>query len=267
MGQHHRSIVHALRGLHLPVPDLHGRPIERFDHFLSQREETWQLQSTLDGVFRIAHGIVKAFVISRIVAPASHDWIPSTDALVGQLAETSHLQLGAYLVSSFLYAYFDFSAYSDIAIGASRLFGFRIMENFNWPVLATNIGEFWKRWHMTLAGWCQAYVYVPMIGRTRNLYAAIYATFLTMGVWHGPSANWVMWGLYHATGVATYQTWARFKHRRGWTFGREGPWRYVGLPLTIAFVSGSYAFSTTVQHGPWSGVRILARLFLIDLPA
>jgi alginate O-acetyltransferase complex protein AlgI len=245
-------------------------PIERFDHFLAEREESWSLDSTLAGLFRIGQGLIKAFVFSRLVAPANHDWIPSAEALVRSLPETSHLELGAYLFFSFLYAYFDFSAYSDIAIGASRLFGLRIMENFNWPILAPNIGEFWRRWHMTLAGWCQAYVYVPIIGHTRKLVLAIYATFLAMGAWHGPSWNWILWGAYHGTGVAVYQSWSRFKRMRGWgpsLPGAASPWRHLGIPLTIAFVSGSYAFSTTVDLGPWSAVRILARVFLIDLPA
>ena len=106
-----------------------------------------------------------------------------------------------FLALTYLYAYLDFSAYTDIAIGASRLFGIKIMENFNFPILAINISDFWKRWHMTLAGWCQTYIYMPVMARTRTPYAAVFATFTMMGLWHGATAGWLLWGLYHATGV------------------------------------------------------------------
>jgi len=261
-----RSLARFLTYVFL-VPTFTAGPIERFDHFLANREDTWRLDSTVEGLTRIAWGLVKAFVVADLVRPASHDAIPSTGELLRRLPDVGLHELWGYHVLSFLYAYVDFSAYSDVAIGASRLYGFRIMENFHFPIAAPNIGEFWRRWHMTLAAWCRSYVYVPMIGRTRNLYAAVYATFVTMGVWHGASINWLLWGLYHATGVAFHLTWTRFKRVRGWTFGQSGPWRLLGVPLTMAFVSGSYAFSTTVAEGPWARLRLLAKLVLIDLPA
>ncbi len=237
-------------------------PIERFDHFLAQRDESWRLQTTVEGATRILHGLIKMFVFARLIQPSE-----SVASLVAGLGELEVYKLWGVLLRTYLYAYMDFSAYSDIAIGAARLFGFRIMENFNLPILAFNIREFWRRWHMTLAGWCQAYVYLPVIGLTRRPYVAVYATFLAMGLWHGGSWNWVFWGLYHATGVSVNLTWQRVKRKLGWSREPGLIWRGAGVALTFAFVTGSYAFSSTVRLGPWAAVRVFARLFGVDLPA
>jgi alginate O-acetyltransferase complex protein AlgI len=141
------------------------------------------------------------------------------------------------------------------------------MENFNWPIFAPNIGNFWKRWHMTLAGWCQAYIYMPTIGLTRNPYVAVYSTMLVMGLWHAGTFHWVFWGLYHATGIVTYLTWAGYKRRRRWMFlDQNAAVRSVAVAITFLFVTGGFAFTSTYGHtGPFESFRILAKLFFIDL--
>ena len=82
------------------------------------------------------------------------------------------------------------------------------MENFNWPILAPNIASFWKRWHMTLTGWCTSYVYMPIVGATRRLNLATFATFVVIGLWHGTFKSnlpWVLWGMYNGAGMIGYQ--------------------------------------------------------------
>src|SRR5205823_958189 len=96
----------------------------------------------------------------------------------------SSMQAWRYLTYLFLHTYIEFSAYSDIAIGASLLFGIVIRENFDFPILASNVGEYWKRWHMSLSSWCQAYIYMPTIGVTRSPYLAVFLTMMTIGLWH-----------------------------------------------------------------------------------
>jgi alginate O-acetyltransferase complex protein AlgI len=252
-------------------PIFSAGPIERFDHFLANRDETWQLQSAVDGVTRIAHGLVKIFVIGQLVIAqllqplVTSGNVATVQDLISQLNGLKTYEVWGYLALAFLYAYMDFSAYSDIAIGASRLYGFRIMENFNFPIAACNITEFWRRWHMTLVGWCQSYVYLPTIGLTRRPYVAVYCTFIAMGLWHGGLWNWLFWGLYHATGVSFYLTWGRIKRSRGWHAVGSGRLRYAGIPFTFAFVTGSYAFSTTVGQGGWTSLRVFAKLLGIDL--
>jgi alginate O-acetyltransferase complex protein AlgI len=241
-------------------------PIERFDHFLANREKTWKLQSTVEGVTRIVHGLIKIFVVANLLRlPELNSGIIGTGDLISRLSGLDTYQVWIFVALAYLYAYVDFSAYSDIAIGASRLFGFRIMENFRFPIIAMNISDFWRRWHMTLAAWCQAYVYVPTIGLTRKPYVAIFCTFIVMGLWHGGSWNWLGWGLYHAAGVSIFTAWGRVKRKRGWTAMNDSALRYAGIPVTFAFVSGSYAFSSTAGHGAWPAIQILAKLFGINL--
>lgn len=243
-------------------------PIERFDHFTANLEERWKLEFAVEGLTRIVHGLIKIFVFAQVVhVGAEKLGVPISHAkLLGGLAEASVFEVWGFAVTAYLYAYLDFSAYSDIAIGASRLFGIRIMENFRFPILARNISDFWKRWHMTLAGWCQSYVYMPIIGRTRNPYLAVYGTFLIMGIWHGATAGWVMWGLYHATGVAGYLTWTRVKRTRFPALQARNPkvLELAGLPLTFLFVSGSYAFSST-GGGGGDAVRVFLKLWGVNL--
>ncbi|MBL8820282.1 MAG: hypothetical protein JNL58_29935, partial [Planctomyces sp.] len=166
---------------------------------------------------------------------------------------------------SFLKLYFDFSGYSDLSIGAARLFGIQLMENFNWPVLAPNIGQFWRRWHMSLGAWCQAYIYMPVLGRWRNPYVSAYATMLVMGLWHAGSWSYVFWGLYHATGLSLFLTWTRFKARRGWKLGAGKLSQLTGAGLTVLFVSVGMTFTLSLNHGGLpTAFRVLSRLVFLD---
>jgi len=249
-------------------------PIERFDHFLANQDQKWQLDSTVEGLTRIIHGLIKKFfvagmLIAPLFGPYGDITGPNAGALLFNLSVLPTYKIWGFLVLAFLFMYMDFSAYSDIAIGASRLFGIRIMENFNFPIIAPNISNFWKRWHMTLAGWCQAYVYMPMIGLTRNPYIAVYCTMLAFGLWHAGSLNRVAWGLYHATGLVIHLTWSRIKRKKKWLFlDRMLVMRLIGIPSTFLFVAGSFAFSTTDGNGGFYGaLRIFAKMFFINLPA
>ena len=238
-------------------------PIERFDHFMANIAPRFDWQDMAEGATRIAHGLIKIFVFAKLVQPGIFGLGLPTNAaaLTAGLGDFAVWQVWGFLILTYIYAYLDFSAYSDIAIGASRLFGIRILENFNFPILAANISEFWKRWHMTLAGWCQIYVYMPVLARARSPYAAVYATFTAMGLWHGATAGWLMWGLYHATCVALYMAWARHARRYGWwRTATRGRARYLGIPFTFLAVSASYAFSST-NAGGWMAVRVFLTLF------
>ena len=245
-------------------------PIERYDHFLANLEDRPRRDDFVVGGTRIVHGLVKKFVLGDLLLLPLLSGLPNAGRLLETLDTTDgypEYKIWAWLVGSFLYGYLDFSGYSDIAIGCSRLFGIRIMENFNWPLLAPNIGVFWQRWHMTLAGWCKSYVYLPVMGLTRSPWAAVYSTFLIMGLWHGGSLNWVMWGLYNATGVMTYLLWANWLRKKRIRMPSRGPFKYWGVPVTFTFACGMAAFPLTDGLGGWSALRVLAKCFWIDLPA
>ena len=97
----------------------------------------------------------------------------------------------------FLQIYYDFSGYSDIAIGISRIFGFDLKENFNYPYTSTSIGEFWRRWHISLGSWFREYIYIPLGGNRRHVYINLFIVFLITGIWHGSTFNFVIWGVAH----------------------------------------------------------------------
>jgi len=236
-------------------------PIERFDQFLENRNLEFSLNDIVIGLTRIAHGLIKRFVIAQFMVLPLFGYVHGGDELLQRMNEASAFGVWRFCVLTFLYNYLEFSAYSDIAIGASRLFGFRIMENFNWPIVATNIGDFWQRWHLSLATWCQRYVYMPLIGATRNPYLAVFASFIVMGLWHSGSLGWLMWGLYHAVGISIFGYWTRLRRRRGWQ-GLDRPGlRYCGIPITIAFVSATAVFiSLDGRGGLLDVLRIMLKL-------
>ena len=247
----------------LLLPTFSAGPIERFDHFCENRTHLWSWELLLEGATRICHGLVKRFAIMEVILLPLHGELRSIGDLVNVLEELPFYRVWWFLILSYLSAYLDFSAYSDIAIGTSRLFGIRIMENFNFPIAAPNLSEFWRRWHMTLAGWCQRYVYMPTLGLTRNPYLAVYATFLTMGLWHDAAPQWVAWGIYHASGIVVQQKWSRWRKRKG----RPSPVsRWAGCALTFLFVSAGYSFVTGYKQAPIiDSLRVLLRAFAISL--
>lgn len=245
----------------LLFPTLTAGPIERFDHFLSQRQDVWRAQHLIDGSTRIVLGIVKRFALIEVVLPAILGPVASTPRFVSGLGEASTLSVWQFVIVRHLYGYLDFSAYADLAIGSSRLFGLRIMENFNAPFLAPNIVDFWRRWHMTLASWCQGYVFLPLVGLTRSPYLAVFGAFVVTGLWHAGSLQWLAWGLYHASGIVVFLAWQRFKVRSGWK-QREPKWAaWLGYPLTILFVSAGQVFPATDRQGTFGdSLRMLAKL-------
>ena len=139
-----------------------------------------------------------------------------------------------YAVGFTLHIYFDFSGYSDMAIGMGRIFGFHFIENFDYPYLSKSIAEFWRRWHMSLGGWFRDYVYIPLggnrVSRGRWLFNTLVVWMLT-GLWHGASWNFVLWGLLFAM-MLLLEKWV-LKLDKVPVFLRHG---YVLLVVTLSFV-------------------------------
>jgi alginate O-acetyltransferase complex protein AlgI len=111
---------------------------------------------------------------------------------------TAHAWLG--IICYTFQIYFDFSGYSDMAIGLGRMFGFRFPENFRWPYVATSIQDFWRRWHLSLSTWFRDYLYIPLGGNRvapARQYRNLVTVFFLCGLWHGASWNFVIWGLWH----------------------------------------------------------------------
>lgn len=177
-------------------PQLVAGPIERAKNLLPQFYSHKRFNSTLaiDGLRQILWGLFKKVVIADGCAKIVDEIFINADSLNG-----STLFLGAIYFSFQIYC--DFSGYSDVAIGTSKLFGFRLMRNFNFPYFSRSIPEFWKRWHISLSSWFKDYLYIPLGGSwggTALTIRNIFIVFIVSGLWHGANWTFVVWGFIHA---------------------------------------------------------------------
>ncbi|MGA0586521.1 MBOAT family O-acyltransferase [Dyella sp. KRB-257] len=174
-------------------PHLIAGPVFRYkdlaDQFV-QREHSWQKFG--EGAIRFMQGFIKKVLIADSIAPLANDAFALThphtaDAWLGALAYTAQL-------------YFDFSGYSDMAIGLGLMMGFRFVENFNQPYISQSITEFWRRWHMSLSAWLRDYLYIALGGNrkgTVKTYRNLMLTMLLGGLWHGANWTFLLWGGWH----------------------------------------------------------------------
>ena len=175
-------------------PQLIAGPIVRYTTVvkeLEEREHTFEKFSK--GVTRFTIGLGKKVLIANVIGELASIFLASGDRSV--------LYHWMYGIAVMMQIYFDFSGYSDMAIGLGKMFAFDYNENFNYPYIATSITEFWRRWHMSLSSWFRDYVYIPLGGNRvskikwiRN----IFVVWLFTGFWHGAAWNFVVWGLYFA---------------------------------------------------------------------
>ncbi len=176
-------------------PQLIAGPIVRYKEIASQiRNRVVSHRLFADGVRRFVFGLGKKVLIANTIAGC-------VDRIFELPASEITFTLAWVAMAGYaLQIYFDFSGYSDMAIGLGKMFGFKIPENFNHPYIARSITEFWRRWHMTLSTWFRDYVYIPLGGnRIRNTrtYLNLSAVFLLCGLWHGASWNFIVWGIFH----------------------------------------------------------------------
>src|SRR3989338_6269475 len=176
-------------------PHLIAGPIVRFkDIGMQIRKRGVSLELFSSGLARLAVGLAKKVVIADTCATVADRIFAIRPYYLS--SELLWIALLAYT----LQIYFDFSGYSDMAIGLAKMFGFNFNENFNYPYVSRSIQEFWKRWHMTLSSWFRDYVYIPLGGSQRGLTKTclnILIVFTLTGLWHGASWHFVMWGLYY----------------------------------------------------------------------
>lgn len=147
-----------------------------------------------EGIRRFVCGLCKKVLIANVMGVAA-------DNLFGASADLIFAP-GAWLgaVSYMMQIYFDFSGYSDMALGLGKMFGFHFRENFNYPYISSSIQEFWRSWHISLSGWFKEYLYIPLGGNRKGKFRTVVnkmIVFLTTGIWHGASLNFLFWGAYH----------------------------------------------------------------------
>lgn len=203
--------IDVYRGTHKPLknpfqylvyillfPQMIAGPIVRFNEIADQietREKFETIENKLLGFYRFGIGLAKKVLIANVMAVEADRvfGMVETDlttpiAWIGALAYTFQI-------------YYDFSGYSDMAIGLGRILGFKFPENFNNPYISTSISEFWRRWHITLGSFMRDYLYIPLGGNRVDsklrLYFNLWIVFLLSGLWHGAAWNFVVWGAFH----------------------------------------------------------------------
>jgi len=177
-------------------PQMIAGPIVRFQTIADQitdRRERWD--EFLYGFYRFSIGLAKKVLIADVLGAQVNK------ILAQNIAEMDASMAWIGILGYTFQLYFDFSGYSDMAIGIGRMLGFKFPENFNNPYVSRSITEFWRRWHMTLGAWMKDYLYIPLGGSrvksTTRLYFNLGLVFLVSGLWHGASWSFVLWGAYH----------------------------------------------------------------------
>jgi len=174
-------------------PQLIAGPIVRYIDIEEQiYKRTESIEKFISGVQRFVIGLAKKVIIANNMGYVT-DLVFANPALENTTA-TAWLGIICYAFQ----IYFDFSGYSDMAIGLGRMFGFEFLENFNYPYISKTITEFWRRWHISLSSWFRDYVYIPLGGnRKGNVYANLFFVFVLTGFWHGANFQFLAWGLWH----------------------------------------------------------------------
>lgn len=175
-------------------PQLIAGPIVRYSDIqtqLTNRQHT--LEKISKGISKFILGFSKKVLIANSLGQLT--------ALFRQSTDLSVLYYWLYALAYMLQIYFDFSGYSDMAIGLGKIFGFELNKNFDYPYISKSITEFWRRWHISLGTWFKDYVYIPLGGNRRGMLRQIFNIFIVWmltGLWHGAAWNFVLWGLYFA---------------------------------------------------------------------
>ena len=174
-------------------PQLIAGPIVKYNTIHSQLyARDIDLTGFTDGIFRFVTGLSKKVLLANVLGETA-------DNIFDRLSDgidTPSAWLG--IICYTLQIYFDFSGYSDMAIGLGKMFGFSFNENFNYPYISTSITEFWRRWHISLSSWFRDYLYIPLGGNRRGIQAVnILIVFFVTGLWHGASLNFIVWGLWY----------------------------------------------------------------------
>ncbi len=246
-------------------PALAAGPIDRIERFAGDLRKPLQRNADDWGTAgkRLVLGLFKKFVIADGLSLMA---LNATNASQIQSSGWAWIMLYAYAIQLF----FDFSGYTDIAIGSARLLGIKLPENFNHPYLKPNLTQFWSNWHMTLTQWFRAYFFNPVTRALRSakkplsvpamIFLTQLGTMLLIGLWHGVSINFIMFGLWHGIGLFIHNRWSDWT--KAWFAGLSSRGQKVlnlgGTVLTFHFVALSWIlFALPDPSMSWNFLRIL----------
>lgn len=252
-----KNLIHL--GLYISLfPQLIAGPIVRYiDIFKEIKKRVVTKVIFKEGIIRFIRGLAKKVIIANSSGLIA-------DKIFGIAPEdlsTPVAWLGAICYS--LQIYFDFSGYSDMAIGLGKMLGFNFKENFNYPYISTSVQEFWRRWHISLSTWFRDYLYIPLGGNRKGKYRTylnLLIVFFITGLWHGASWNFVVWGLYHGfflliERIAPYKTpkplipikrfYLLLVVVVGWVFFRS-----ENLTVGLDYIVKMFSFSKGIDYSP-----------------
>ncbi len=217
-------------------PQLIAGPIVRYSNIAEQlRAREHSLKEAALGIRRFVIGLGKKILLANQLGELC--------AVFRASQEKSVLFYWMYAIAFSLHIYFDFSGYSDMAIGLGRVLGFRFLENFNYPYISASVTEFWRRWHISLGSWFRDYVYIPLGGNRKGLgrqLVNILVVWMLTGFWHGAAWNFVLWGLYFAFFLMIEKLWLLKRLERS---------RYLSHIYTLFLVMISFV----IFHGESMG--------------
>jgi alginate O-acetyltransferase complex protein AlgI len=232
-------------------PSFTAGPIDRVERFVKELKAPLPMTNDdwLETGTRLFVGLFKKFVIADLLAIISLN-----DILVTQVKSAGWMWIFLYAYTFRIY--FDFSGYTDIAIGIGRLMGIRLPENFNAPYLKSNLTQFWNSWHMSLTQWFRAYYFNPITRAMRSakrpvpvwliIFVTQISTMVLIGLWHGVTNGFAIWGLWHGIGLFVQNRWSEFIRKRVPTWVQTGSGQKVanafGVFLTFNFVALGWLF-------------------------
>jgi len=248
-------------------PQLIAGPIVRYETIaaeINNRKVTWN--DFTDGVERFIIGLGKKVLLANNFAViADHIF-----SLLPEYLDLPLAWLGA--ISYTLQIFFDFSGYSDMAIGLGRMFGFHFLENFNYPYISRSVSEFWRRWHISLGSWFRDYVYIPLGGNRVAkplVYRNLFVVWLLTGIWHGANWTFIVWGLMYFVLLA-FEKFTELEKRNfhilghvytlffvvvGWVIFRSetltDAWNYLHVMFTPSIPDSSPLFLFYISEYKW----------------
>lgn len=252
-------------------PAISAGPIDRIEHFQKEldgsvvlSDRTERMNALAASGYRILIGLFKKFVVADLLALVAISPMNSQQV-------TSSGWLWLMLYSYAFQIYFDFSGYTDIALGTAGLMGMRLPENFAAPYLKPNIAQFWNSWHITLTTWVRFYLFNPLVRSLRKkkwnpsfiLWVGQVVTMGVIGLWHGISWNFLIWGLWHAVGLFVHNRWSEFVKKR-WPEGSaawsNNRWIKAGLVI-VTFHYVALGWVWFVLPEPTDALRVFGLLF------
>ncbi len=225
-------------------PQLVAGPIVRYQDVAREIDErSVSLDDFATGSRRFVVGLFKKIIIADTLAVTA-------DAIVAASYTASNLPINAWIgiISYSLQLFFDFSGYSDMAIGLGRMFGFHFLENFNFPYISRSITEFWRRWHISLSSFFRDYVYIPLGGNRRHVYLNVSIVFLLTGIWHGASFSFILWGIWHGI-FNLAERWIR-QHNA------DKPKKEQSGVVSVLIASGQHIYTLLVVMIGWIFFRV-----------